>query len=173
LIVETSGKGAPPWKIRRSPAPVGPVTVTLKETAFALAGIPHRPVRTNIRVVPPTSAGPAAPRVSRARQGASVKKLTAEPPPNGVGVRVGVRVGVNVGPPGVIVDVNVGVRVGVSVGVAVRVGVRVNVKVGVRVGVDVLVGVRVGVGVPPPPPGHVPGPVYAAQGTQTPSTVSV
>jgi hypothetical protein len=88
------------------------------------------------RAGPPS--GPLAVRVSRTRQGASVKNF----PPPGAGLRVGVGVGVAVG---VDVAMTGGVGVGVATGLGVRVGVDVGVAVGVRVGVTV--GVRVGVGV--------------------------
>src|SRR5512132_457234 len=110
------------------------MAVTLITTAAAPAGMPHCPAKTNVRLAPAASAGapygPAGPRVSKTRQGVSVKKLKP-----GVVVRVGV--GVNVGVT-VCVRVNVGVTVGVRVNVGVIVGVKVRVNVGVNV--DVMIG---------------------------------
>jgi len=49
-------------------------------TAFADAGIPHRPVTGNVRTAPAVRPGPpegpGAPRVSATRQGVTVKKPT-------------------------------------------------------------------------------------------------
>src|SRR6185369_2351311 len=78
LIVLASGAVVPPGKRRRSPALPGRTTAILIATAFADAGIPHRPVTGNVRVAPAFSPGPpegpGAPRVSATRQGGTVKK---------------------------------------------------------------------------------------------------
>src|SRR5262245_25755407 len=96
------------------------------EMARADAGIPHWPVRTNVRVLPAARAGALAARVSTARHGATEKKAC------GVGcVGVNVIVGVSVG-----VGVKLGDRgrVAVAVDVGGRVGVGVGGSVGGRVG---------------------------------------
>lgn len=114
LIIDTPvGTGSPPGKNTRYPAPVAPTTVTLMETAFAPAGIPHSPTRPNVRMAPAANGGGSVERVSTRRHGDKVKKVASN-----VGVEVRVGVGVIVG---------VGVMVGVNVGVGVTSGVTVGV----------------------------------------------
>src|SRR5262245_7351492 len=63
--------------MRRSPKAVGCVTVTFAETDRAVAGTPQAPAIGKDRVVPAARAGAAAPRVSKTRHGATVKKCEA------------------------------------------------------------------------------------------------
>ena len=107
-------------------------------TDVAAGGTLQSPVTGKLLGEPGESAGPpegpVGSRVSRMRQGVTVKKLF--PAGGFVGLGVGVFVGVGVG-------VFVGVLVAVGVGVCVAIGVLVGVLGGVFVGValGVLVGV--------------------------------
>src|SRR6202022_1013726 len=71
----------PPGKTRRSPSAVALAIVTLSDTTFASAGMPHWFAMMKDREPCAVSDGapyaPAAPRVSRMRQGVNVKKFVA------------------------------------------------------------------------------------------------
>src|SRR6202022_2003712 len=71
----------PPGKTRRSPSAVALAIVTLSDTPFASAGMPHWPAMMKDRepcaVSDGAPYGPAALRVSRMRQGVNVKNFVA------------------------------------------------------------------------------------------------
>src|SRR6266496_6735229 len=78
-MVEMLGTVCPAGKSRTFPALVDWVTARLRETAFAVAEMPHRPATVKARVSWPCRTGPprgAPPRVSTTRHGATVKKST-------------------------------------------------------------------------------------------------
>ena len=75
LITETAGLAVSVAYSVRKPATDGCVTVTLTETALAVAGTAHWPTTGTTRVLPPASGvGPPseASRVSKKRQGNTV-----------------------------------------------------------------------------------------------------
>ena len=73
--MDVTGGALPPGYTWTLPLEVSPVIVTLTETAWALDGTPHEPVRMKVRTPPAASAGASPMRVSIARHGVTVKKL--------------------------------------------------------------------------------------------------
>ena len=79
-MIDACTKGPEVWlpgKKTRKPGPVGETTVTLKETALADAGMPHRPVTWKSRWTLEIKG--VVLRVSAIRQGGTVKKPSAAP----------------------------------------------------------------------------------------------